>query len=463
MRQRAAQIAGNIVTKDRAYDYLRELTDTFGGRLGGSVAYEASAQWAAEQFRRAGVRDVKLEPLTIPNGWTRGWATGRILIPQERPLYVQSLGWSPSTPKGGVRGEVAILDDVTPEKLRQNASQLNRRIVLLDFAKISGGNYLAAIFKLLEAYKILAEIGVAAVVWPDSENNNVLNAHDGTWGANAHPLPVAQIGKEDALLIKRWLEKGPVRIEFEFQNKLTGPTTTRNVIAEIRGRERPDEWVMLGAHLDSWDYGTGAQDNGTGVAMVLEAARAIAASGQAPRRSIRFALWAAEEEGLLGSFAYVRAHREELSKCRGYINTDSGAGHPEGILVMGRTDLQKPVQDLLDGNLLGLGAATASLGFHMGSDHLPFFLHGIPAFDLDVDGAPYNLVHHKPSDTIDKVNRHQLASGAAIVAVMGYLLAERTDPIGPQADRSAVEKILEGNKVDAKFLFERMKELGLWP
>lgn len=463
LRQRAAQMAGNIVTKDRAYDYLRELTDKFGGRLGGSPAYERAAQWAAEQFRAMGISNVKLEPFTLPNGWERGAAHGQILAPQARRLWVESLGWSPSTPPGGVRGEVLILDDVSPEKLQQNAANYKGRIGLLDLQKISGGEYLAALFKLQAAAKTLQQAGLLAIVWPDNENNNVLNAHDGNWGAAAHLLPSAQIGKEDATLIRRWLEKGPVTIEFAYQNKLTGTTTTHNVIAEIRGRERPDEWVMLGAHLDSWDFGTGAQDNGTGTAMVLEAARAMLASGPAPRRSIRFALWAAEEQGLLGSFAYARAHGAELEKCLGYVNTDTGAGHPKGLLVMGREDLRGPVQQLLEGNLLGLGAETASAGFHMGSDHVPFFLHGIPAFDLWVDTAPYGLVHHKPSDTFDKVNRHQLASGAAIVAVTGYLLAERAEAIGPRADRAAIDKILQANKIDPTFLYAKMKEMGLWP
>jgi len=462
-RKQAAQIAGDIVTQDHAYAYLRELTDKFGGRLGGSPSYAHAAQWAAEQFRAMGIRDVKLEPLTIPNGWERGWATGRMIAPQTRPLFVQSLGWSPSTPRGGVRGEVVMIDDVSPAALQKNAPQWKGRIGLIDFQKISGGNYMTAVFSLLAAYGTMKDAGLAAVVWPDGENNNVLNAHDAGWGAHAHVLPMAQIGKEDALLIKHLLEKGPVSIEFEFQNKLTGPTTTHNVVAEIRGRERPDEWVMMGAHLDSWDYGTGAQDNGTGTAMVLEAARAIAAAGQAPRRSMRFALWAAEEEGLLGSFAYARAHREELKNCAAYVNTDSGAGHTLGMLVMGREDLVKPMQELLDGNLQGLGAASASLGFHFGSDHVPFFLHGIPAFDLDVEDAPYSLVHHKPSDTFDKVNRHQLASGAAIVAVTAYLLAERAAPIGPHAERATVDKILQNNKLDPAFLYPKMRELGLWP
>jgi len=462
-RKRAAQIAGDIVTKDHAYGYLRELTDKFGGRLGGSPSFDRAADWAVEQFRAMGIRDVKLEPLTIPNGWERGWASGRMLAPQVRPLYVQSLGWSPSTPKGGVRGEVVMIDDVSPEAIQKNAAKWKGRIGLIDFQKIAGGNYMTALFKLLAAYEPMKEAGMLAAIWPDREYSNVLNAQDGGWGAHAHVMPMAQIGMEDALLIKHLMEKGPVTIEFEFQNKLTGATTTHNVIAEIRGRERPDEWVMLGAHLDSWDFGTGAQDNGTGTAMVLEAARAIAASGQAPRRSVRFALWAAEEEGLLGSFAYARTHRDELKKCAAYVNTDSGAGHPLGMLVMGREDLMQPMQELLDGNLQGLGAANASMQFHFGSDHVPFFLHGIPAFDLDVEDAPYGLVHHKPSDTFDKVNRHQLASGAAIVAVTAYLLAERDAPIGPHADRATIDKILQNNKLDPAFLYPKMKELGLWP
>src|SRR5262249_7701429 len=139
--------------------------------------------------------------------------------------------------------------------------------------------------------------GVAAIVVADREKNNVLNAFGFTWGGVLSPLPMAQIGMEDSKLIERLSQKGPVTIEFSYENKVSGPIQVNNVVAKIRGREFPDEWIIIGAHLDSWDFGTGAQDNGTGTAMVLEAARAISAlvqSGKAPRRSIRFGLWGGE-------------------------------------------------------------------------------------------------------------------------------------------------------------------------
>jgi hypothetical protein len=149
--------------------------------------------------------------------------------------------------------------------------------------------------------------------------------------------------------------KGPVTIEFAYENRVSGPTEVHNVIAEIPGREKPDEWIIIGAHLDSWDYGTGAQDNGSGCAMVLEAARAIAMMG-APRRSIRFALWGGEEEGLLGSAAYVKAHKAELGKCVAALNTDNGAGHPKGWKVQGRADLAEAMKSISDPLLTGSGA-----------------------------------------------------------------------------------------------------------
>src|SRR6185295_5076756 len=152
-----------------------------------------------------------------------------------------------------------------------------------------------------------------------------------------------------------------------------------------RGRERPDEWVIVGAHLDSWDFATGAQDNGTGVAMVLDAARAIAALPRPPRRSIRFALWGGEEEGLLGSFSYVEAHKNEMGRCIANINTDAGAGRLRGFLTPGRPDVAAAMRPLSDALLTGLGAIglDQSMRFAFQSDDGPFILQGIPALDVD--------------------------------------------------------------------------------
>jgi hypothetical protein len=454
----ASTLAGSILVDGKSMEFLRGLTDQFGGRLTGTPAYNRAAEWAADQFRAAGIQNVNLEPFTIPNGWDRGWANGRMVSPLERPLHIESLGWAPSTPRGGVRGEIVSINEFTPDKINAQAAKLKGRIVMPDLAAVFAEG-LGSFAKFVEALKVFKQVGTAAIVVGDQERNNVLNAFGFTWGGSLSPLPMAQIGMEDSKMIQRLMEKGPVTIEFSYENKTSGPIQVNNVVAEIRGREKPDEWIIIGAHLDSWDYGTGAQDNGTGCAMVYEAARAISSlvqSGQAPRRSIRFALWGGEEEGLLGSQAYVRKHESELSKCVAVLNTDNGAGHPSGWKVEGRKDLQdamKPYSTLLTG--LAGGGLSQQTSFD--TDHGHFMLAGIPSLDLWVDMKPYGEVHHKTSDTIDKVDPHNLALGAAIVAVTAWVLGERDQPIAPHIDHAAVGSILKKNDLEA-FL----KAVGVW-
>jgi len=232
-----------------------------------------------------------------------------------------------------------------------------------------------------------------------------------------------------------------------------------NIVAEIRGREQPDEWVIVGAHLDSWDFATGAQDNGTGVAMVLDAARAIAAFGRPPRRSIRFALWGGEEQGLVGSLAYVRAHEADLAHCLANVNTDGGSGRVLGFFTPGRRDVAAALRPLSQQLLADLGAADIdqSMRYAFQSDDGPFILQGIPALDLNPDDAKYEDVHHTPSDTIDKVDRRDLAIGAATIAIAAYAIADAEQPLARRLDHTAVGTMLAAAGMD------RMLQLhGLW-
>lgn len=453
--QACAQLAGSILVNGHSMNYLRDLTDRFGGRLTGSTAYQRSAEWAAEQFRAAAIKNVKLEPWTIPNGWDRGWARGRITSPLDRPIHIESLGWAPSTPPGGVKAEVIEFGDLDPNKIKAQADKLKGRVVMLDLSSVFADGF-SGFARLIAALPLFKDAGTAALLVSDSERNNVLNAFGFTWGGQTSPLPLAQVGMEDGQLIERWMAKGPVTIEFAYENRTSGPTQVHNVVAEIPGREKPDEWIIIGAHLDSWDYGTGAQDNGAGSAQVLEAARAIAAMG-APRRSIRFALWGGEEEGLLGSAAYVKAHKAELVKCVAVLNTDNGAGHPKGWKVEGRKDLADAMMSISNSLLEGIGAGGRSQQVTFDTDHAHFLLEGIPALDLWVDMAHYGEVHHKSSDTIDKVDAHNLADGAAVVAVTAYAIAERTEPIAPHIDHKAVGEILKKAKIE-----EFLRTMGIW-
>jgi len=450
------QLAGSIYTGP-SLATLRELTDGVGGRVTGTPAYVSATEWAAAKFRSYGIENVRLDPFTIPAGWERGSASGRMVAPLSRPLSVASLGWSPSTPAGGVQGLVATLSDVDHEKLEALADELSGKIVLLDTAKIFAEGYVKAIPKLEAAWPELQKAGVLAVIAPDREKNNVLNAHDFLWGAKMLPLPAVEVGMEDGKLIQSELEHGPVTIQLAVENKTSGETKVNNVVAEIRGRERPDEWILIGAHLDSWDFGTGAQDNGAGAISVLEVARAMKALGKPPRRSVRFALWGGEEEGLLGSYAYTQSHKSELSKCVAVLNTDNGAGHPKGWKVEGREDLREAMQPWSDGLLQNLGGGDLSLETTYDTDHGPFVLYGIPSLDLWVDESKYFEIHHKSSDTLDKVDLLDFKAGEIIVAVTAYAIAESEKPIARHIDHATVGDILKKAKLD-----ELLEHVGVW-
>jgi carboxypeptidase Q len=436
---------------------LGELTDGIGGRLTGSPAYVRATEWAVAKFRSYGLENVHLEPFTIDAGWQRGTASGAMLTPMARPLYVASLGWAPSTPPGGVEGLVALVADVSPDALQPRADELRGKIVLLDTAKIYAEGYGKAEPKLRAAWQTFEEDGVVAVMTPDRTPNNVINAHAGLWGSKLVPLPGIEIGMEDGKLIQRQLAHGPVKVQLAVENKTSGPETVNNVVAEIRGRELPSEWILIGAHLDSWDFGTGAQDNGTGAVSVLEVARAMVASGKPPRRSVRFVLWGGEEEGLLGSHAYTQAHKNELPKCVAVLNTDNGSGHPKGWKVEGRADLKEAMQPWSDGLLKDISGGDLSMEATYDTDHGPFMLQGIPALDLWVDMTKYFEIHHKASDTLDKVDPLDFKAGTAIVAATAYAIAESDKPIAPHIDHASVREILRNAKLE-----DLVENVGVW-
>jgi hypothetical protein len=436
---------------------LRELSDGFGGRLTGSPAYNQAAEWAAAKFRSYGIQNVKLEPFAMDNGWVRGTASGQLLTPTPRALHLESLGWSPSTPTGGVKGEVLIVDDIMPDAVKALAPKVKGKIVIIDVGKIFAHGWTKVLEPLELSYKVFKENGAVGVVFPSGDRNNVLSASDPNWGSSLLLMPGAQIGMEDFQFIRRSLEMGPVAMQFELKNTTTGPMQVNNVIAEIRGSELPDEWIIIGAHLDSWDYGTGAQDNGTGSVMVLDVARAIAAIGKAPRRSIRFALWGGEEQGLLGSYAYTQAHLNEMSKCVAVLNTDNGAGHPKGWKVESRKDLEEAMHPISDALLKDISGGGLSLETSYDTDHGPFMLHGVPALDLWVDMSHYGEVHHKSSDTFDKVDAIDLKAGTAIVAVTAWAIAEDDKPIASHLNHAAVAEILKKQDLDSLLTY-----IGQW-
>jgi len=433
-------LARSSMSDGKSLEYVRELT-AIGPRLSGSASYQRSAEWSADRFRAMGLTRVALEPFTIERGWERVSARGRIVAPANRPLHVESLGWSPSTPDGGVEADVVALETFSLRAIA--SSSLRGRIVLLPEGDPPGDSDTVA--RSTRGLGVtLHAAGAIAILSQDSDPDNQLSARGLGFGAVLSDLPAAQIGREEAQTIREELAHGRVRMSLELINRVTpGAATVNNVIADIPGRDRPDEWVIVGAHLDSWDFGTGAQDNATGVAMVLEAARAIAAQKEPPRRSIRFALWGGEEQGQLGSSAYALAHASDLARVVAVVNTDAGTGRVIGWTAPGRPDLIRAVRSLTQDFLNELGAATfdESLRYAFQSDGAPFILAGIPTLDLNADDATYEEIHHKATDTIERVDPHNLAVGAAVVAATAHEIADAAGPLAPRLDRRAVERL----------------------
>src|SRR5579871_2820277 len=337
-RTAVRQLIGDIMVDGKAYDYDRQLADHVGPRLTGSDNYVHAVSWAVDQFKSLGLTNVHTEPFTMPALWEpEVAATGKILEPRLQTLHIYSLGWSPSTPEGGIKGNVVYLPQLTNEALDGQKDKLRGNIILFDAASLGEQPTISQILKSLAHLNDFAPQAILFSGGPNGSQSATAFTFDGT----ISPLPIAQIGLEDELLIKRMLEHGPVTVQFSFKNRIRPTTQVNNVIAEIPGRELPNEVVIVAGHLDSWHPATGAQDNGTGAATVIEVARAIKATGRPPRRTMRFILFGGEEQGILGSTSYVKHHLADMPSIAAVLISDTGAQPAKGWYVMGRDDEQK--------------------------------------------------------------------------------------------------------------------------
>ena len=278
------------------------------------------------------------------------------------------------------------------------------------------------------------EQGAAAVLFLSTRPRELLYRHTITWGTLT-PIPMAQVSREDGLRLARLLEtreSGSVRATLDIRNKIGGPWQAANVVAEIRGSEKPEEIVLLGAHLDAWDLGTGALDNGVNCALVTEVARAIAA-GRRPRRTVRFVLFTSEETGLLGSLGYVRRHKNELDAHVAVLIHDIGDGKVVGYFTNGRPELDAPVRAAL-APVAGWGADNANDEAILGTDNFDFLLEGVPNLIANQETERYLADYHASSDTFDKVDLDLAKRNAAVAAVAVLGLANAPARLGRAPD-----------------------------
>ena len=278
--------------------------------------------------------------------------------------------------------------------------------------------------------KMISDEKPAAVLISSEKEYGLLNMT--TYSREYQPsgAPTAFVAREHYGLLWRLLDDGPVQVEVNIQAKLSGkPVEVYNTVAEIPGTEKPEEVVIIGGHLDSWDLGTGATDNGTGAMAVLAAARALQKAGVKPKRTIRFILFTGEEQGLNGSRAYVKAHKDELAKISGVLVHDSGTGKVLTVGLMGNYAVRETIDRALYplARVKEIGLFEPTLRTEGGSDHVPFDEAGVPGFWCVQDNADYALTHHSQADTIDRVRWDDLTEGAQVLAVFAYNVAELPD------------------------------------
>jgi hypothetical protein len=451
------QLKDSLLESAELIQDLHYLCDDIGGRVTGSAACERSVDWTAERFRAAGVDSVDSEIFEMPAVWEELSASAQAVGPVQFPVRVTAMAYSAPTPEGGITAPVIDIGEGTEADFRKVGDRARGSILILRSEILDSLDKLFQSYIRLPYIMTLAEAaGAAAIVEVSTRSRHLLYRHMASFGRPVS-LPMAVVSREDSMRLLRLLEDGAgVELNLQLENRWSGPFEARNVVAEIRGSERPDEIVLLGAHLDSWGMGTGALDNGCNVSMVIDVARRIAELDRPPRRTVRFALFTGEEQGLWGSKGYVAAHRDEMDRHVAAVIVDLGSGRINGFSLGGRADLKAAVEEAL------VPVESWDVGGHttdafVGTDNFDFLLEGVPNLVANQDPTSYLPEYHAESDTVDKVDQEALLRNSAIVGLLVYGLAERDARVGPRQSREEISTLLETTGVDGQ-----MKTFGIW-
>ena len=424
----AAGLARQALANSGAMEILTSLTTEVGPRLAGSAAEKAAAAWAKRRCETMGFDKVWMEPFPLVKGWARGEEHAEILSPAPQPLVVTALGGSVATPPDGLEAEIALFKTYD-ELLAQPTNSLVGKIAVVTPRMVraqDGGGYGALNKIRTRGPAEASRRGAVAYLLRSLGTESHRLPHTGAtdYPADVTPIPAAALSAPDADQLERLAALGgPVRVRLRLTPRQLGPVSSQNVIAEITGREAPDQIVLLGAHLDSWDLGTGAVDDGAGVAIVMAAAKLIRDLPAPPRRTVRVVLYGAEEFGLLGGKAYVQAHQAELGRYVIVAEPDFGQG-PVYRFQTGVVNPDEPSLQRIRAALEPLGVIAGDNRSGGESDVGPLARLQVPAATLELDGSDYFDFHHTPDDTLDKVKLERINQSAAAYAVFTYLAAE---------------------------------------
>jgi carboxypeptidase Q len=425
-RAAAARIIGAALTSDHAYARLAHLTDHIGNRISGSQNLERAIAWAITEMKRDGLDNVRTEKVMVPH-WVRGEESLEMLAPVPRKLQMLGLGNSVGTPAEGITAEAVVVRSF--DELDRLGEQVRGKIVVYNAPFV---NYGATVEYRLRGASRAARYGAVAALVRSITPVSLQTPHTGAMNYDPEQpkIPVAAVTIEVAQFLQRMNDRGDhPRLKLKMEAKFLPDAESANVIAEIKGSEKPDEVIVIGGHFDSWDVGQGAHDDGGGCIVAWETVRLLKELGLRPRRTIRVVLWTNEENGLRGGTAYHDAHKAEIAKHILAIESDSGVYRPEGFGLVDTAPLQ------VRSNLLEIAKLLSGIGADQiaadggGADISPMMHDGVPGASLDVDGTHYFDIHHTHADTLDKVNPRELALCVATMAVMAYTVADMPESL----------------------------------
>jgi carboxypeptidase Q len=418
-RDAAERIIARATRDSAAWQRIAALTETFGNRFSGGEGLERAIDWVLAEMNRDGLDNVRGEPVMVPR-WVRGAESAELVSPRRQVLPMLGLGGSVATPAGGITAEVLVVRSF--DDLRARAARAAGRIVLYNVPFTTYGETVR--YRSTGAIEA-ARAGAVASLLRSVTPYSMRTPHTGgtAYADTVRKIPHAAITPEDADMIERMIGRGErvtVRLTMAAQQLPDAPS--RNVIGELRGRELPDEVVVVGGHIDSWDVGRGAMDDAGGVVAAWEAIRLLRELGLRPRRTIRVVGWTNEENGLRGGNGYRDAHRAELDRHALAIESDAGVFRPLGFGFAGSDSAFAVVKQI--GTLLeGIGAGNITRGGG-GADIGPIMQLGVPGMGLTVDGTRYFWYHHTDADTVDKLDPREVALCVATLAVMAYVVAD---------------------------------------
>jgi carboxypeptidase Q len=428
----ANELRDRIVAGSKAADWVRDITDLAGPRMPGSAGDRAAVAVTLSMLKAQGFANVRAEKVVVPV-WERGVETGEVLSPVRQKLVLTALGGSIGTPEDGLEGEVVRFRSL--EELALAGGSARGKIAFIDrpTARTSDGSgYGSAGDVRGRGPSASARQGAIGLLIRSIGTDDDRAPHTGgmRYEGDASKIPAAALAAPDAALLTRLLARGPVKVKFTLGCRTLPDGESANVIGEIPGRELPKEIVLLGAHLDSWDLGTGALDDAAGCGIVIEAARQIAQLPQAkrPRRTLRVVLFANEEHGLKGGKEYAEAHAAELADHVAALEADLGQGPPLGF-SWNAGPSAKATLEAIAGLLAPIGADALKEYDVGGADLIYLLPSGIPSLGLSLDATDYFDYHHTANDNFDRIDPKILDRSTAAAATLAYALAEIPAPL----------------------------------